>query len=442
MQDLPVNHVEKEEVKSLFDQIRREWKEFFSSSGFHFKYFLKWLLAALMIGAVVGAAGIFFYRTLVFVTDLRTKHWWLVCFLPFAGLLMVWLYRVAGEYHNKGTNLVLRAIQSEEHISIKVAPLIFLATALTHLCGGSAGREGAALQLGGSLGNYFAQLFHLDENDKKIAIMCAMSACFSAVFGTPMAAAFFSMEVISVGIMHYSALVPCVVASLTASMLAKSVGIAPEQYAVLEIPPFTWMNAGKLVILALCLALVSILFCLVLHQTEHLYQSLLSNPYLRVFVGGCLVIFCTLIFQTTDYLNAGLPMIERCFEEGVPWYAFLLKILFTALTLGAGYKGGEIVPSFFVGATLGFCLGTLLGLPTGLCAACGMVGVFCGVTNSPVTSILIAFELFGFEGMPYYLLTVAVCYMLSGYYGLYNSQKIVYSKYKTRYINANTNSAN
>ena len=170
MQDLPVNHLEKEAEKTLVHQIGQEWKEFFSSSGFHFKYFIKWLLAALMIGAIVGAAGIFFYRTLVFVTDLRTNHWWLVCFLPFAGLLMVWLYRVAGEYQNKGTNLVLRAIQSEEHISIKVAPLIFLATALTHLCGGSAGREGAALQLGGSLGNYFAQLFHLDENDKKLPL--------------------------------------------------------------------------------------------------------------------------------------------------------------------------------------------------------------------------------------------------------------------------------
>lgn len=430
---------EQQDRRLLLTLLRREWAGFFRSSASHGVYFFKWLLLSLGIGLLVGAAGALFYRTLTAVTALRMAHSWLVFLLPLSGLLIIWLYRMLGEYQNKGTNLVLRAIQSQDNISLKVAPLIFAATVLTHLCGGSAGREGAALQLGGSLGNAFARWFRLDENDKKIAIMCAMSACFSAVFGTPMAAAFFSMEVISVGIMHYSALVPCVVASLTASLLTRFLHIAPEHYTVSEIPVFDAILAGKIIVLALVLALVSVFLCLALHQAEHLYKSLFRNPYLRIAVGGALVALLSVLFGTTDYLNAGLPMIERCFAEGVPWYAWLLKILFTALTLGAGYKGGEIVPSFFVGATFGFTLGALLGLPTALCAACGMVGVFCGVTNCPVTSVLISFELFGLEGMPYYLLTIAVCYMLSGYYGLYNSQKIVYSKYKTKYINTNTN---
>jgi H+/Cl- antiporter ClcA len=398
----------------------------------------KWLLTSVFIGLVVGGAGTFFYHAMSFVTTYRMAHTWLIYLLPFAGLLIIFLYSVSGQYNNKGTNLVLLAIQTEEHISIKVSPLIIISTLITHLFGGSAGREGAALQLGGSLGDFFSQVFHFDEKDKKITIMCAMSACFSAVFGTPMAAAIFSMEVISVGIMHYSALVPCVMASLTASMLARYFGALPESFTISLIPELTPLTIVQMIIAAALFAAVSVIFCVILHFAEHYYRKLIKNPYIRIFVGGVIVILLTLICRSYDYIGAGMPMIEKCFEEGVPVYAFILKMIFTAATLGAGYKGGEIVPSFFTGATFGYVIASLLGLPASLCAGCGMIGVFCGVTNCPISSLLMAFELFGFEGMPYYMITIAVCYMLSGYYGLYSSQKIVYSKTRTEYINTHT----
>ena len=190
--------------------------------------------------------------------------------------------------------------------------------------------------------------------------------------------------------------------------------------------------------LAILCAGVSVLFCVTLHTSEHMYQKYLKNPYLRIIAGGVIIILLTLLVGSQDYNGAGMFVIERCFENEYVPYAFLLKILFTALTLGAGFKGGEIVPSFFIGATFGCLFGNILGFSPALCTAVGMGAVFCGVTNCPITSLLICFELFGFEGMPYFLLSIALSYMLSGYFGLYRSQKIVYSKYKPEYINRET----
>lgn len=411
---------------------------FFMPVVYNILLLLRWMATSIFIGISVGAVGTFFYHAMSFVTGCRTSYPGLIYFLPFAGLLIIFLYRFSGQYNNTGTNLILTAIQSDNHISIKVAPLILISTLITHLFGGSAGREGAALQIGGSLGDFFAHIFHFDEKDKKITIMCAMSACFSAVFGTPMAAAVFSMEVISVGIMHYSALVPCVIASLTASMLARHFGALSETFSITDIPALTPLTVGQTILAAAAFAGISVIFCISLHLAEHYYKKYIASPYLRIMAGGVIVVFMTLILHTTDYNGAGMPMIARCFEGSVPPYAFILKIIFTAATLGAGFKGGEIVPSFFTGAALGCFIGPLLGLPSALCAGCGMIGVFCGVTNSPISSLLIAFELFGFDGMPYYLVTIAVCYMLSGYYGLYSSQKIIYSKTRTEYINTHT----
>ena len=413
-------------------------KTFFFPSVKNVILLIRWLITAVFTGLLVGAVGTLFYYAMSFVTGCRTAHPILIYLLPFAGLLIIFLYRVSGQYNNTGTNLVLSSIQSDNHISVKVAPLIFVSTLITHLFGGSAGREGAALQIGGSLGDFLAQTFHFDEKDKKLMIMCGMSACFSAVFGTPMAAAVFSMEVISIGIMHYSALVPCVISSLTASMLARHFGAMPEVFPITDLPALTALTVGQTILAAAAFAVISVVFCIALHLSEHTYKKYIANPYLRVFVGGLIVVLLTLLLHTNDYNGAGMPMIARCFEGSVPPWAFVMKIIFTAATLGAGFKGGEIVPSFFIGATLGCVIGPILGLPAALCAGCGMVGVFCGVTNSPITSLLISFELFGFEGMPYYLITIAISYMLSGYYGLYSSQKIIYSKTRTEYIDAHT----
>lgn len=395
---------------------------------------VKWVLFATVSGIVVGTVGILFYFGMEYVTGIRHTYPWLIFFLPAGGLLIVGLYQLMHDEKDTGTNLVLSAIHSGDRIPFRMAPLIFISTLLTHLFGGSAGREGAALQLGGSLGNLLGRLFHFDDKDKNIMIMCGMSAAFSALFGTPMAAALFPIEVVSVGVMHYAALLPCVISSLTAHGLALLCGIKPPFFIIRDMPEFTLISALKITALAVLCALVSILFCLALHQSERLYKKLFPNAYLRIAAGGCIIILLTLLVGSQDYNGTGVDVIAKCFDETVFPLAFLLKIIFTALTLGAGYKGGEIVPTFFIGAGFGCLFGTLIGFSPSLCTAVAMTAVFCGVTNSPISSLLISFEMFGFTGMPYFLLAIPFSYVLSGYYGLYKTQKIMYSKTKTSFI--------
>lgn len=396
---------------------------------------IKWVIFAIISGIVVGAVGTLFYFCMSFVTTLRADHPWLIYLLPFGGLFIVGAYHLLHDEKDSGTNLILSSIHSGNEIPLRMAPLISVSTLVTHLFGGSAGREGAALQLGGSIGNELGKLFRFDEKDKHIMTMCGMSAAFSALFGTPMAAAIFSMEVVSVGIMHYAALVPCVLASLIAHAIAVYFGAEAELFLLSEIPAFTVGSAVRISVLAALCALVSILFCILLHQSEHLYHRFFSNPYIRVFAGGCIIIVLTLLVGDQRYNGSGIELIEPSMEGNASAEMFLLKMLFTAVTLGAGFKGGEIVPSFCIGGTFGSVFGSLIGFSPSLCTAVGMTAVFCGVTNCPITSLLISFELFGFQGMPYFLLTIAFSYMLSGYYGLYHSQKIMYSKFKTNYIN-------
>lgn len=419
--------------------ILKELEHYVRHFAKRFLIFLKWLAFSILSGILVGSVGSVFHYCIVYATKARETYPWLIFLLPAAGLLIVGAYHMMHDEKDTGTNLVLSAIHSGEHIPLRMAPLIFISTVMTHLFGGSAGREGAALQLGGSIGNSLGRLLKFDEKDQHIMIMCGMSAAFSALFGTPLAAAVFSMEVVSVGIMHYAALVPCVVSSLLAQGIAERCRIEPEQFLIHSVPEFTVFSGVTIAILAILCAIVSALFCIALHMGEALYKKYFPNPYLRIFAGGMLLLCLTLLVGNQDYNGAGMPVIARCFEEHrVLPYAFALKILFTAVTLGAGFKGGEIVPSFFIGGTFGCLFGNLTGFAPDLCTAAGMGAVFCGVTNCPITSLFICFELFGFEGMPYFLLSVALGYMLSGYYGLYHSQKIVYSKYKTEFINRKT----
>ncbi|MCI5516078.1 chloride channel protein [Roseburia sp. MUC/MUC-530-WT-4D] len=399
---------------------------------------VKWIIFAILVGIIVGLCGTAFYFGMSLVTVVRTQNPWLIFFLPIGGLAIVALYHMLHDEKDTGTNLVLSAIHSDDELPFRMAPLIFISTLITHLLGGSAGREGAALQMGGSLGNTLGKLFHFDEKDKHVMIMCGMSAAFSALFGTPMAAAIFPMEVVSVGVMYYAALVPCVISSLIAHGIAYSFGVSNEMFLITDIPAFSVGNSVRISILAVLCALVSILFCVALHESEHLYKKFFQNPYLRVFVGGCIVLFLTLLVGNQNYNGTGINIIAQCIDGSVRPEAFLLKIIFTACTLGAGYKGGEIVPSFFIGAAFGCLFGLAFGFSPTLCTAVGMTAVFCGVTNCPISSLLISFELFGYDGMPYFLLSVALSYMLSGYFGLYRSQKIIYSKYKTNYINKST----
>lgn len=396
---------------------------------------VKWVFFAVIVGIAVGLCGTMFSILLTFVTDMRIQYPWLILFLPVGGLIIVGLYYLLHDQNDTGTNLVISAIHSDDHLPFRMTPLIFLSTLITHLLGGSAGREGAALQMGGSLGNTLGRIFRFDEKDRHVMIMCGMSAAFSALFGTPMAAAIFPLEVVSVGVMYYMALVPCVISSLVARGVADAFGVANEMFLVTSIPKFTVLTAVKISVLAVLCALVSIIFCIMLHKTEEGYRHFFKNPYLRVAVGGCIVVLLTFLVGNQTYNGTGIAIIEQCIDGTVRPEAFLLKMLFTALTLGAGYKGGEIVPTFFTGAAFGCLFGNVLGFSPTLCTAVGMSSMFCGVTNCPISSLLISFELFGYEGMPYFLLAIAFSYMLSGYYGLYRSQKILYSKFKTYYIN-------
>lgn len=399
----------------------------------------KWVIFSILVGLIVGFIGTVFFLGLSFVTIIRTQNPWLIYLLPIGGLAIVGCYHLFKDANDAGTNLVISAIHSGDELPLRMAPLIFLSTLITHLFGGSAGREGAALQIGGSIGNFMGKLFRFDEKDKHVMIMSGMSAAFSALFGTPMAAAIFSMEMISVGVMYYTALVPCVISSLVARGVAAYFGVQTESFLMGTLPAFRIKTAVEISILAVLCALLSILFCVILHSAEHLYKKYLINPYIRAAVGGGLVILVTTLVGSQTYNGTGMNIIEHCMKEAsVHPEAFLLKILFTALTLGAGYKGGEIVPSFCTGAAFGCLFGSLIGLSPTLCTAVGMISLFCGVTNCPITSLLISFELFGYDGMPYFLLAIAFSYMLSGYFGLYHSQKIVYSKYKTNYINKST----
>ena len=408
-------------------------KEFIESLAF----FGKWLLLATGVGILTGILGAGFYFCLSHATTFRQMYPVLILGLPIGGLMIVWIYRACGREHEKGTNTVIAAVRQEDTISWKMAPLIFVSTIITHFFGGSAGREGAALQMGGSIGNGIAQTFKMDKKSVTMMIMCGMSGMFAALFGTPMASAIFAMEMVSVGILYYAALVPCVVSSLVAAEVAKALGGHAEHFTVLDMPALSFQSIWKVVVLAMLCAGLSIVFCTVLQLAEKIIEGKIKSPYLRVVTSGILIILITILINTDDYMGAGVHVIERAMTGEVRPEAFLLKMLLTALTLGAGFKGGEIVPTLFIGSTFGCLMGQILGLSPSLCAAVGMTALFCGVTNSPIASLLLSLEMFGMEVWPYMLLAGAISYMLSGYKSLYKSQRIVYSKLSPEFMKEN-----
>lgn len=402
------------------------------------RHFFRWGIYASIVGIVIGFVGIAFVKALHMVNDFRTENPMIILGLPIAGIIIVTLYKVCNYENDGGTNLVISTIHEKSTIPFRMAPLIFISTLLTHMFGGSAGREGAALQLGGSIGNQFGRWFKLKDSDIRTIVMCGMSAAFAAIFGTPMAAVIFAMEVNSVGIMYYSAFVPCVISALTASSIANTFGVHAEYFGEVEAIAFAAIPAAKIALLGILCAAISVLFCMLLHKAGALYKKYLKNAYARIIVASFIIIALTYILGTNAYSGAGANLIEEAIAGHAPKSAFIWKMLFTAVTLGAGFKGGEIVPSFTIGATFGCLFGSLIGLPPSLCAAIGMISLFCGVTNAPIASMIIGFELFGLDIMQYLLISVSISYMMSGYYSLYHEQKIVYSKFHTKYVNRDT----
>ena len=400
---------------------------------------ISWMMMAIVIGAFCGAVGSAFHIGIDAATECRIEHPWLLWCMPIAGIIIVAVYKL---FHTEGlgTNDIIDAVHTGKDLSIWLLPSIYTGTILTHLVGGSAGREGAALQMGGAIGNYVGTVYGLDENDLKIATMCGMAAFFSALFGTPLTAAVFAIMVISVGSFVHMAFLPCLTASVTAYMISVALGVAPTRFAIV-IPEATVPMFGKVVLLAICFAVLSVVFCEVIHLAEKLFkQGPFENKWLRAIVGGLIVIAITLMIGTTDYNGAGMDIVRAAIEEGkAAPTAFAFKLLLTAITLGAGYKGGEVVPSFFVGATFGCVLAPLLNVPAGFGAALGLVGVFCGATNCMFSSIILSIELFGSEGVLFFAAVCGICYMLSGYRGLYSSQTILYSKIGIEYIDVKAN---
>ncbi len=388
--------------------------------------FFTWLALAVLIGGVLGVVGAAFHHGIELAGELRESHSWLIFLLPVAGLAIVASYQLLGMSDDRGTDFVISSVRDGKPLRFRTAPLIFLSTVLTHLCGGSAGREGAALQLGGCMSGYLGRVLRLKERRQRIITMCGMAAGFSALFGTPLAATIFAMEVESIGVMYYSALVPCTLAALTASYVAGFLGVSPTAFTLIEVPDLSPATAGQAIALGIAFGLIAWIFCRVMHTSSTLFRRV-KNPYLRVVLGGAAVIVLSL-FTDGSYNGAGMAAISAALAgAALPW-AFALKLLFTALTLGSGYKGGEIVPSFFVGATLGCVVAPLLGMSAGFGGALGMIAVFCGVTNSPATSILLGYELFGGAGIGLMALCAGVSYLLSGYTSLYHTQAVVYSK--------------
>lgn len=410
--------------------------ETLKSVGKYLLAFFRWIVISIIIGLAGGVVGAMFSMAVSYVTGMRLSHENLLYFLPVGGILIILVYKLFKISQSMGTNTVLISVRTQEHVPFLMAPSIFISTVITHLFGGSAGREGAALQLGGSIGDAIGELFKLDEKDMHIVTLCGMSAVFSALFSTPLTAAFFAMEVVSVGIIYYSGLIPCLASSLTAYGVAKLLKAPSEEFAVKIIPRLNAQNIGRIVVLAALCALVSIIFCIVMHKTAHLFSKIFTNEYIRIVVGGAIIIVLSLIFGR-DCCGAGTQIIEKAFEGHTSPTLFILKIIFTAVTIGSGYKGGEIVPTMFIGATFGSFAGHFLGLSPDFAAAVGLVAMFCSVVNCPVASIFLSIELFGSQGLLLFAAAVGVSYMLSGYYGLYSSQKIMYSKLRAEYININ-----
>ena len=399
----------------------------------YIKTLFKWIAIALAVGILGGVVGSAFHICVDEVTHLRGHNGWMLFLLPLGGIVIAAMYRA---FKSKGpidTNLVIKSVRENDKIPLVMVPLIFISTVITHAFGGSAGREGAALQIGGGIGYNLGKLFKLNKTDLNIITMAGMSSVFAALFGTPVTAAVFSLEVVSVGAFNFMGILPCIIASITAFLVATFFGIPATKFGI----SFGTISADaylKVLVLGILCAILSIVFCLAIKKTEHYMDTLIKNTFVRGFAGGVIIVGLTLLVGTTDYNGAGMEVITKAISGSARYWDFALKIIFTAITISAGFKGGEIVPTFFIGATFGCVVAPLIGLDPSIGAAIGLVALFCGMVNCPIASVFLGIELFGAEGILLYATACAVSYVMSGYTSLYKTQKIVYSKTNAEYV--------
>ncbi|MCQ4086367.1 voltage-gated chloride channel family protein [Saccharibacillus sp. JS10] len=388
--------------------------------------FVKWIMLGGAVGVLAGTASAFFLHSLDAVTDLRMKHGWLLFLLPLGGALVSYLYLKFGRNSAKGNNLILEQIaDGQEKIPLRMAPLVLFGTLVTHLFGGSAGREGTAVQMGGSLAEWLGERIKINAADRKILLMCGISGGFGSIFGTPLAGTIFGLEVLAIGLISHRALLPCFTASFVGDLIATRFwGAHHIHYTIGNVPSVQMSIVLKVVIASILFGLVSLLFSELTHALKRGFTFLFKNPMLKSAVGGLIIIALVAFTGTRDYLGLGLPLIQQSFEGEVSPFAFIGKLLFTSVTLGAGFQGGEVTPLFAIGATMGHTLAGWLGIYAPFLAALGFIAVFCGATNTPIACFVMGIELFGSQAAVYLFIACIVSYLFSGHSGIYTSQRI------------------
>lgn len=414
-------------------------------------YFIKWVLIASPVGALIGSAVALFLWSLDLATRTRWNHPWLLFLLPVAGIAIGLLYHLLGRSVEAGNNLIVEQIHAPGGgVPTRMAPLVLIGTIVTHLFGGSAGREGTAVQMGGSIASTICRWVKLPAPDVRTLLMVGVAAGFGAVFGTPLTGAIFAIEVLALGRMSYGALVPCLIGGIMGDATTTAWGIAHTHYHLTEFAKLglaatslqiNWLLLGKVAVASVGFGLASVLFSELTHSLSRIFKWVVPSPVFRPALGGVIAILLVYVLGTRDYLGLGVTTdphtpggvsILSCFQPGgATPFSWWWKILFTAVTLGAGFKGGEVTPLFFIGAALGNTFAWLLGAPVDLFAALGFVAVFAGASNTPLACTLMAIELFGREpgllGSGFVVYAAVACfisYLLSGHSGVYLSQRI------------------
>ncbi len=385
---------------------------------------LKWMVIAFTVALLSGSASAFFLAALDKMTQIRESNTWIVIFLPIAGVFIVWMYNKIGKESARGNNLILEEVQNPTRkVPLIMAPLVLLGTLITHLFGGSAGREGTAVQMGASLADKLSDWFKLQNSDRPILLICGISGGFASVFGTPLAGAVFALEVFTVGRVNYKAIFPSLFTAILASYIVDLWQVHHVHYSVDLVPDFSISILFSILLLGTAFGLAARFFIF----SSHFFNELLGKVKSlsgRAALGGAVVAAVFLVSGSQRYAGLGIPLIQESFEQTMPWYDFLMKIVFTTFTLSSGFKGGEVTPLFFTGATLGSFLSQYIGLPIALSAAMGFVAVFSGATNTPIACTLMSIELFGAEPAVFCALSCVLAYLVSGNSGIYTSQKI------------------
>ncbi|EJG2380586.1 voltage-gated chloride channel family protein [Raoultella ornithinolytica] len=391
----------------------------------------QWLFIAFIVAVLAGSSSAAFLFSLEWATASRESHRWMIWLLPVAGFSVGWVYLRYGSRVEAGNNLILEEIHHPAQvIPLRMAPLVFISTVISHLFGASVGREGTAVQMGASIADQFTALLRLNNNGRRIVLMTGISAGFSSVFGTPLAAALFALEVLAIGRMDYRAILPCLFAAIVADQVGLMWGVQHTHYLVTSIPALSAWTLLAVILAGCCFGLAARLFA----DTTHLLSSLMKKqlPYapLRPFIGGLVIATAVSLLHGERYIGLGIPEISDAFLHPLAAWDFCGKLIFTVISLGSGFKGGEVTPLFYIGATLGNTLAPLMHLPVGFLAGLGFVALFAGAANTPVASTLMAIELFGAEIGVYAALACVVAYLVSGYTGIYRAQRIAGPKHR------------